>query len=129
MGWFKKLLGLDKPPVNVVSVTDSNFTAEVMKSDVPVLLDVWGPGCAPCARLAPVVMELSSKYAGRLKVAELNSADSPKTASRLHVMGTPTVIYFWQGKEQERIVGFRGQMYHEDYLENELLPAVEPPRA
>ena len=124
MGWLKKLFGLDYPPAEVISINDQNFKDEVRQSELPVLLDVWSPGCAPCARLAPVVMELSRRYHGRLKVAELNSAMAPKTASRLRVMGTPTVIYFWKGAEKERVVGFRGQLYHQDYLDNELFPSI-----
>ena len=126
MGWLKKVLGLDRPPANVVSINDENFRHEVLKSELPVLLDVWGPGCPPCTQLAPVMMELSRKYHGRIKVAELNSALCPGVASRLHVRGTPTVIYFYKGVVKERVVGFRGQLYHEDYLDNELLPTIEP---
>jgi len=123
MGFFKRLFGIEaRPPVAVVAIDDKNFRQEVIESDLPVLLDVWSDGCAPCARLAPIVMDLSRKYHGRLKVAELNSGRGPKTAMKLRVMGTPTIIYYYRGREMERIVGFRGQLYHEDYLDNELLP-------
>lgn len=129
MGWLSKLFGGDKAPVDVKSITDENFEQEVLRSELPVLLDVWGPGCAPCTKLAPIVMELSRKYHGRLKVAELNASESPHTAARLYVRGTPTVLYFAQGKEKERMVGFHGQLYHEDYIENELLPELDSPSA
>ena len=108
------------------NTTDIN-AIPVLKSltHLPVVLDVWSASCAPCKRLEPVMFNLAKEYQGQVKVAELNASRGPKSATKLRVMGTPTVIYFYKGKEKERIVGFRGQLYHEDYLENELLPTVE----
>ncbi|MDF1561627.1 MAG: thioredoxin domain-containing protein [Deltaproteobacteria bacterium] len=127
MGFMKKLLGLsDLPPPNVVHVTDANFKTEVLKSKLPVLLDVWGPNCMPCKHLEPVISRLSQEYDGRVKVAELNAATAAKTAKKLRVRGTPTVIYFYKGQVRERVVGFRAGHYHKDYLDNELLPLIEP---
>ena len=127
MGFMKKLLGLkDLPPPNVVHITDDNFKAEVLKSTIPVLLDVWGPNCMPCKHLEPVISRLSQEYAGRVKVAELNASEARKTAQKLKVRGTPTVLYFYQGRVRERVVGFRAGHYHMDYLDNELLPLAEP---
>lgn len=80
----------------------------------------------PCKHLEPIVMRLSQEYAGRLKVVEINAARARRTVRRLGVRGTPTVIYFYKGRERERIVGFRGSPYHKDYIENELLPLAEP---
>jgi len=122
MGFFKKLFGVeDLPPPEVISLTDKNFKKEVLQSKLPVLLDVWSNGCAPCMQLAPIVTRLSQKYSGRLKVAELNVSAAPKWAQKLRVRGTPTVIYFKRGKEKERVVGLRGSLYHEEYIDNELL--------
>ena len=126
MGWLKKIFGI-KDKVMPTSINDSNFKKEVIQSDLPVLLDVWTPNCPHCDRLAPIVVNLATKYQGRLKVAEINGADSPRTMSRLGVRGTPTVIYFIDGHEVERVVGFRGSLYHTDIIENDILPAVEPP--
>ncbi len=120
MGWLKDLL-LGKPKVMPVSVNDGNFQAEVFKSKVPVLLDVWGPGCQPCKRLESVIINLATKYQGKIKVAEINAAANPKTMRRLRVSGTPTVIFFKKGRELERVVGFRGTMYFEEAIE-ELFP-------
>ena len=123
MGWFARLLGLESTPHAVVHVTDENFQKEVLKSEVPVLLDVWSDGCGPCKMLEPVVMDLSREYHGRLKVAELNVAQGPKTVRKLGVSGTPTVLYFRRGKVVERVVGFRAGHYHRAYLDGELLAA------
>ncbi len=126
MGWLSNLLGLaPEVPAEVHSISDENFKREVLRSELPVLLDVWSDGCGPCKMLEPVVMELSRKYRGRLKVAEVNVARAPLAIRKLGVSGTPTVLYFHKGKERERVVGYRALHYHRDYLEQELLPRVE----
>jgi thioredoxin 1 len=122
MGWFTKLLGLEAEAHEVVSLTDENFRAEVLDSPVPVLVDVWSQGCGPCKLLEPVVMQLSRDFKGRLKVGELDVARAPKTAAKLRVSGTPTVVYFRKGKEFERVVGYRAGHFHRDLIEQELLP-------
>lgn len=107
-----------------MTVNDENFEAEVLGSDLPVLLDVWTPTCVHCDRLVPVIVGLATRYQGALKVAEINGAESPRTMASLGVRGTPTVIYFYRGREVERVVGFRGSLYHQDYIENELLAEI-----
>lgn len=126
MGWLGKLLGLEGEAHEVVSVTDDNFKAEVLHSPVPVLLDVWSDGCGPCKMLEPVVMDLSRRYKGRLRVAELNVARAPKTVRKLGVSGTPTVLYFHKGHVVERVVGYRAGHYHQAFVEQELLPRDAP---
>lgn len=126
MNFLSKLFGPKEPEVWPVHVDDENFKAEVLRSSEPVMLDVWGPGCAPCKQLEPIVIRFAKRYQGRLKVAEINAAAAPKTMSRLGVMGTPTVIYFRDGHEVERVVGFKGELYHSEFIEQELLePAPE----
>jgi len=121
MGWFKDLL-VGKPKAMPVSVNDGNFQEEVLRSALPVVLDVWGPGCLPCKRLEPIVVDLATRYQGKVKVAELNAAAAPHTTARLGVRGTPTVIYFRQGgQEVERVVGFKGSLYHAEVIEQLLL--------
>lgn len=129
MGWLGKLLGLEAEPHEVVSVSDANYKAEVLDSELPVLLDVWSDGCGPCKMLEPVVMDLSRKYKGRLRVAEMNVANGPKTARKLGVSGTPTVLYFHKGRVVERVVGYRAGHYHQTFLEQELLPKAAPKQA
>ena len=129
MSFLSKLFGPKEPEVWPVHVDDDNFKAEVTRSQLPVLLDVWGPGCAPCKQLEPVVIRLAKRYQGRVKVAELNAADSPKTMERLGVMGTPTVVYFKDGHVVERVIGFRGELYHQEFIDQELLEPAEAPAA
>jgi thioredoxin-like negative regulator of GroEL len=123
MGWLRDLFkGKDR--VQPLSVSDENFRDEVLGSDLPVLLDVWTPTCTHCQKLVPVVMDIARDYEGRLKVAEVNGAEAPRTMAALQVRGTPTVVYFHSGREVERVVGFRGSVYHRDLIDNELLPLV-----
>ena len=123
MGWIRKLFAL-KDKVQPLTVNDENFKAEVLDSEIPVLLDIWTPSCVHCDRLVPIVVGLATKYQGKLKVAEINGAEAPQVMSSLKVRSTPTVIYFVDGREFERVIGFRGSLYHQDLIENELLPSV-----
>lgn len=126
MGLLNKLFGIaEKPPAEVHVINDQNFRKEVLESPVPVLLDVWSDGCGPCKMLIPVVMELSREYHGRLKVAELNIATGMQTARKYGISGTPTVLYFHKGRVTEKMVGYRPRHYHQQYLDQELLPRIE----
>ena len=116
MGFFGKLFGITetKPPLHL---DDATFEREVLQSELPVMVDVWGSRCAPCKQLEPVSMELAARYAGRVKVCELNAESAPFTMSRLGVKGTPTVLYFQKGKELDRVTGFRSSLYHVQAIE------------
>jgi thioredoxin 2 len=91
----------DKP----VTVTDATFAAEVERSPVPVLLDMWAPWCGPCRMIAPVVEELAREMGGRVRVAKLNVDENPATATRFNVKSIPTLLVLKAGREMERIVG------------------------
>ena len=120
MGFWTKLLGLE-PQKLPVHIDDDNFEREILGSKVPVVLDAWGPGCMPCKHLEPIIISLNERYGDRVKVAELNVAAAPRAASRLRVRGTPTVIYFRGRREVERVVGLRGELYHRQIIEEDLL--------
>ena len=77
---------------NLLEVSDGTFDAEVLKSDVPVLIDFWAPWCAPCRAIAPVVEELAGEYAGKLKVVKMNVDDNPQTPSKYGVRGIPATF-------------------------------------
>lgn len=123
MGWLRKVFKIEEK-VQPLAVNDENFEEEVLRSDLPVLLDVWTPTCVHCDRLVPVIVGLANTFRGKLKVAEINGAESPRTMASLRVRGTPTVVYFIGGLEFERVTGFKGSLYHRDFIENELLPAA-----
>ena len=90
---------------NVSEVTDQNFDSEVLKSDLPVLIDFTATWCGPCKALAPIVDEISKEYGGRLKVVKLDIDNSPGVPSKFGIRGVPTVIVFKGGKEVGRQVG------------------------
>jgi thioredoxin-like negative regulator of GroEL len=129
MGILSRLFGPKAPPVMPVHVDDGNYGDEVLRSDLPVMLDVWGPGCTPCKHLEPIVVRLAGRYRGRVKVAEMNAAEAPRTAARLGVQGTPTVLFLRRRREVERVVGFRGELYLEEIIESELLGEAPGERA
>jgi thioredoxin 1 len=86
-------------------VTDENFEAEVLKSDLPVLVDFWAEWCAPCKMIGPAVEELAKTYDGKMKFAKLDVDSNNRTAMQFGVMSIPTLIVFKDGQEKERIVG------------------------
>ena len=97
------LLADNKP----VTVTDATFSAEVERSPLPVLLDLWVPWCGPCCMVVSVVEELAREMAGRVKVAKLNVDENPTTATRFRVQSIPTLLVLKGGQELERIVGLQ----------------------
>lgn len=125
MGLFDKLFGPKAPRVQPVHVDDENFVAEVARSGLPVVLDVWSHGCGPCAMLEPIVMDLAAAYHGRVKVAEMNAGEAREYAARLGVMGTPTVLFFKKGREVTRVTGFVGSRYLREVIDSELIASPQ----
>ena len=81
-----------------IRLTDANFEDEVLRSDIPVLVDFWTSWCPPCKMAEPVIAGLSEEYDGHLKVGKLNVDQNPKTAQRYHIMGVPTFAVFYAGE-------------------------------
>ena len=90
---------------DVQHVTDGSFDAEVLKSELPVLIDFWAPWCGPCKTIAPVLEELAQEYGARLKVVKMNVDDNPQTPTRYGVRGIPNLILFKGGQVKEQIIG------------------------
>jgi len=89
----------------IVTVTDNNFEKEVLKSDVPVMLDFWATWCPPCKMIAPTIDELAKDYKDKLKVGKIDVDENGQIATQLSVMNIPTIIFFKDGKEHKRMVG------------------------
>ncbi len=90
---------------NIIEVSDSTFEKEVLQAEVPVLVDFWAPWCGPCRAIAPVIEELSSEYAGKLKIAKCNVDENPQTPARYGIRAIPTLIIFNAGNVTEQITG------------------------
>lgn len=85
--------------------TDQNFEEEVLKSDLPVLVDFYADWCGPCKMMAPVIENLAVEYAGKVSVGKLNVDTSQSAAMKYRVMSIPTMILFVNGEPKETIVG------------------------
>ena len=92
----------------IVHITDQSFENDVLKSDVPVLVDVWAEWCAPCRMVAPVVEAINQEYNGEIKVGKLDVDAAQTIAMRYGVMGIPTLGLFQGGKMVDRLVGYPG---------------------
>jgi thioredoxin 1 len=104
----------------VTEVTDSNFQAEVIESDLPVLVDFWAPWCGPCRRVGPVVEEIAKERDGELKVVKMNVDENQNTAVTYNVMSIPTLILFRYGDVAAKVIG----AYPKKKLEEQLEPAL-----
>lgn len=94
--------------MSVVTIVDQNeFQEKVIKSDKPVLVDFWAPWCGPCKMVGPEVEAVAEMYEGKAVIVKVNVDDLPALASRYSVMGVPTLLVIKEGKELNRIVGYR----------------------
>ena len=90
-----------------ITITKENFEAEVMKSDMPVLIDFWAAWCGPCKMLSPVIAEIAEEYSGKVKVGKVNVDEQPELAASFHVASIPTVVVMKEGKVTDVSVGYR----------------------
>ncbi len=86
-------------------VGDDNFEAEVLKSEVPVVVDFWATWCGPCRQIAPALEEFATKYDGKVKIAKLNVDDHQGIAQKYRVMSIPAVLLFQKGNVSDQVVG------------------------
>ena len=89
----------------IVHVSDSSFEQDVLKSNVPVLLDFWAEWCGPCKMIAPILDQIAAEYAGKVLVAKMNVDENPRTPMKFSVRGIPTLILFKNGQLQGQKVG------------------------
>ena len=89
----------------IVHVSDSSFEQDVLKSNVPVLLDFWAEWCGPCKMIAPILDQIAAEYAGKVVVAKMNVDENPKIPMRFNVRGIPTLILFKNGQAEGQKIG------------------------
>ena len=92
----------------VKEIEDSAFQSEVLEEkNLPVLVDFWAPWCGPCRMVSPVVEQMERTFEGKLKVCKINTDENPQTSLDYQITGIPCLIFFKEGKEVNRIVGYR----------------------
>ena len=91
--------------VNLIEFTDDNFDTEVLKSNLPVLVDFWAEWCGPCKMIAPIVEEIAGDYAGKVKVGKVNVDFNNQVAMQYGIRGIPALLVFKGGAVANQIVG------------------------
>jgi thioredoxin 1 len=103
---------------SVKEFTDSNWTSEVLQSTIPVMVDFWAPWCGPCRTLHPTIEKLAADYEGKVKVGKMNTDENQDTPSNLRITAIPTVLFFDNGQEVDRLVGVNSENKFKEKLQN-----------
>ena len=102
----------------ILEIDDSNFDAEVLQADKPVMVDFWAPWCGQCRAIAPVIEELVGTYGDKVKFTKCNVDDNPVTPGKFGIKSIPTLIFFKEGKVEEQVVGIVAKSKLEETLNN-----------
>jgi len=109
---------------NTLTFTDANFEPDVLRSDVPVLVDFWADSCPPCREMAPIIDTLAAEYAGKVKIGKLDVAPNSDTAIRYKVRGVPTLLLFKGGAVIEQRVGALSKSELKKMIDPHVSPAA-----
>ena len=105
---------------HIVHVSDQSFEPEVLKSDLPVLVDYWAEWCGPCKAIAPILDEVAREYGGKLKVAKLNVDDNVEVPKKYNIRGIPTLMLFKNGNMEASLVGARSKSQLTAFLDSNI---------
>jgi thioredoxin 1 len=106
---------------DVQKISEATWDSDVMKAPELVLVDFWAVWCGPCQMVAPIIDELATEYAGKLKVCKLNTDENPEIAGRYQVMSIPTILFFKGGQAVERLVGARPKRQFKEIIDSLLV--------
>jgi thioredoxin 1 len=107
---------------NTLTFTDGGFDQDVLRSDLPVLVDFWGEGCVPCRQMAPTIDAIAEEFAGKVKVGKLDVGSNMDSAGRFQVRSIPTLLLFKGGQVVEQRVGALGKSELVRMLESHVAP-------
>jgi len=88
-----------------IAVTDDTFDTEVVKSDIPVVVDFWAPWCGPCKMIAPILEEIAEEYDGKVKITKVDVDSNSKIATQYKIMSIPSLLFFKDGNLVDQVVG------------------------
>ena len=113
---------------NVVEFSDANFEAEVLQSDIPVLVDFWAEWCGPCKMLMPTISEVADEWAGKVKVGKVDTEQNREAPMKFGISAIPTVILFKNGEEVKKFVGIQSKEQYNDAIREAVGPeaAAQP---
>jgi thioredoxin 1 len=95
--------------LNIIALTQENFSKEVLQSTTPVVVDFWAEWCGPCKMIAPILDELAEEYGGRIKIGKVNIDEHQELATQYGIISIPTLLVFHQGQVADQIVGLRSK--------------------
>ncbi len=101
---------------DLLQVTDDNFEEEIIKSDIPAMVDFWAEWCGPCKMVGPIVEELAEEFKGKVKIGKMNVDENRETPAKFGIRAIPTLILFKDGNVAQTIVGAQPKSYIEDEL-------------